>query len=213
MSLRDSSGTGPARTRRRALIAGSSVVVLAAAAAIALATVPAGHPVAQHQATAAVKVVKGFKSARLDASTCSGPAGAAYVALPGYQAFDAIDTANCYITQTYNEADPQVPGFSGDTNYSGTDPQVAIHGDTLYFAAAGDDEVAGINAANLNPKDYSPPETDIHVGFDPSGLAVTPDGSQLWVADTGPQTHSDSPTAITVISTATLKVPARLRLP
>ena len=216
MSSHDSSGSGLTRTRRRALIAGSSVVVLAAAAAIALATVPASHPAAQDQATGAVKatkVVKGFKSARLDASTCSGPAGAAYVALPGYQAFDAIDTANCYITQTYNEADPQVPGFSGDTNYSGTDPQVAIHGDTLYFAAAGDDEVAVINAANLNPKDYNPPETDIHVGFDPSGLAVTPDGSQLWVADTGPQTHSDSPTAITVISTATLKVTATLRLP
>src|SRR6202050_1325271 len=137
MSSHDSSGSGLTRTRRRALIAGSSVVVLAAAAAVALATAPARPPPAAAQPTGAVKatrVVRGFKPARLDASTCSGPAGAAYVALPGYQAFDAIDTANCYITQTYHEDDPQVPGDSGGYNYAGTDEAVAIHGDTLYFA-------------------------------------------------------------------------------
>ena len=108
--------------------------------------------------------------------------------------------------------DPQVPGDSGDYNYSGTDEAVAIHGDTLYFAVTGDDEVAVIDAATLNPKDYSPAETDIHVGFDPGDVAVTPDGSQLWVADTGPQT--DSLLAdIKVISTATDAVTATLRLP
>jgi YVTN family beta-propeller protein len=216
MSLRDSSGSGPARTRRRALIAGSAAVILAGGTAAVLAVVPASHPVAQHRTASAVKAataVKGFKSAHLASSTCSGPAGAAYVALPGYQAFDAIDTANCYITQMYNVGDPQVPGFSGDTNYSGTDDGVVIHGDTLYFAVTGDDAVAVIDAATLNPKDYSPTETDIHVGFDPDYVAVTPDGSQLWAADTGPQTSSSSPTAISVISTATDKVTATLRLP
>lgn len=220
MSLRASSGPVRVWTRRHVLVAGSAAVILASGTAGWLAAAPASHPVAGHQATKAVsgvngtKAVKGFKSARLDASTCSGPAGAAYVALPGYQAFDAIDTANCYITQTYNEGDPQVPGFSGDTNYSGTDPDVAIHGDTLYFAAAGDDEVAVIDTATLNPKDYNPAgEVDIHVGFDPAGIAVTPDGSQLWVADTGPQTHRSSPTAITLISTATDKVTATLPIP
>jgi len=216
MSLRDSSGTGPARTRRRALIAGSAAVILAGGTAAVLAVVPASHPAAQHPAASAVKAastIKGFKSAHLDASTCSGPAGAAYVALPGYQAFDAIDTANCYITQVYNVADPDVPGFPGDTNYAGTDEGVAIHGDTLYFAVTGEDEVAVIDAATLNPKEYSPAETDIHVGFNPDWVAVTPDGSQLWAADTGPQTSPSSPTAISVISTATDQVTATLRLP
>ena len=216
MSLRDSSGTGPARTRRRALIAGSAAVILAGGTAAVLAVVPASHPAAQHPAASAVKAastIKGFKSAHLDASTCSGPAGAAYVALPGYQAFDAIDTANCYITQVYNVADPDVPGFPGDTNYAGTDEGVAIHGDTLYFAVTGEDEVAVIDAATLNPKEYSPAETDIHVGFNPDWVAVTPDGSQLWAADTGPQTSPSSPTAISVISTATDKVTTTLPLP
>jgi YVTN family beta-propeller protein len=212
MSLRDSSGTGPARTRRRALIAGAAAVILAGGTAAVLAAVPASHPaaVAKHQAAS---TIKGFKSAHLAASTCSGPAGAAYVALPGYQAFDAIDTDNCYITQVYNVADPDVPGFPGDTNYAGTDDGVAIHGDTLYFAVTGENEVAVIDAATLNPKDYNPTETDIHVGFNPDYVAVTPDGSQLWAADTGPQTGPASPTAISVISTATDKVTATLRLP
>ena len=110
-------------------------------------------------------------------------------------------------------ADPQVPGFPGDTNYAGTDEGVAIHGNTLYFAVTGEDEVAVIDAATLNPKDYSPAETDIHVGFNPDDVAVTPDGSQLWVADTGPQTGPGSPTDVKVISTATDRVTATLRLP
>src|ERR1700678_2299326 len=188
MLLRDSSVSsepGPARTRRRAFIAGSAAVILAAGTAAVLIAVPASHPAAKHPVAAAAS---GAKSAHLAASTCSGPAGAAYVALPGYQAFDAIDTANCDITQSYNVADPVVPGDPTDYNYSGTDEAIAIHGDTLYFAVTGDDEVAVIDAATLNPKDYSPAETDIHVGFDPGDVAVTPDGSHLWVADTGPQT-------------------------
>jgi len=90
---------------------------------------------------------------------------------------------------------------------------VAMSGHTLYFADTGSDSVGVIDAATLNPKDYNPAETDIHVGFDPGDLAVTPDGSQLWVADTGPQTSPASPTAITVISTATDKVTATLPLP
>jgi YVTN family beta-propeller protein len=214
MLLRDSSISSdpsqprPSRTRRRALIAGSAAVILAAGTAAVLVAAPASHPAAKHQVAAA-----GSRSAHLAASTCSGPAGAAYVAEPGYQAFDAIDTANCKITQVYNVGDPQVPGDSGDYNYSGTDEGVAIHGDTLYFAVTGDDAVAVIDAATLNPKDYSPAETLIHVGFDPDDVAVTPDGSQLWAADTGPQTSPSSPTAISVISTATDKVTTTLPLP
>jgi YVTN family beta-propeller protein len=207
MPLRFSSSSLRSWTRRRALIAGSAAVILAVA--LAVMVTPAGHRTAQSRSSA----VAGSGSARLASSTCSGPAGAAYIALPGYQAFDAVDTANCSITQSYNVADPQVPGDSGDYNYAGTDEAVAIHGDTLYFAVTGEDEVAVIDAATLNPKDYSPAETDIHVGFDPGDVAVTPDGSQLWAADTGPQTGPSSPTAITVISTATDKVTTTLPLP
>src|SRR6204780_3464648 len=206
MSLPDSSGSGRVWTRRRSLWAGAAAVILAAGTAAALASGPGGHP------AAARHISNGSRTTRLASSTCSGPAGAAYVALPGYQAFDAIDTANCEITQSYNVGDPVVPGDPTDYNYSGTDEGVAIHGDTLYFAVTGDDEVAVIDAATLNPKDYSPAETDIHVGFDPGDVAVTTDGSQLWVADPGPQT--DSLLAdIKVISTATHTVTATLRLP
>ncbi len=40
-----------------------------------------------------------------------------------------------------------------------------------------------IDSGTLNPKDYNPAETDIHVGFNPTDLAVSPDGTQLWVTD------------------------------
>jgi YVTN family beta-propeller protein len=135
------------------------------------------------------------------------------VADAGWDGFSAINTANCTIVQTYNVGDTPVPGDSGDYNYSSTDEAVALSGHTLYFANAGNDSVAVINAATLDPKNYNPAETDIHVGFNPDDLAVTPDGTQLWVADTGPQTSPASPTAITVISTATDKVTTTLRLP
>jgi YVTN family beta-propeller protein len=204
VSLPDPSRPAPARSRHRALAAGSAAVVVVAAAAALLAAGPAGHPAARRSPA---------RPAHLAASTCSGPAGAAYVADAGWDGFTAINTANCSITQTYNVGDTPVPGDAGDYNYSSTDEAVAMSGHTLYFADTGSDSVGVIDAATLNPKDYNPAETDIHVGFDPGDLAVTPDGSQLWVADTGPQTSPASPTAITVISTATDKVTATLPLP
>ena len=156
---------------------------------------------------------RGAKTAHLASSTCTGPAGAAYVALAGYQSFDAIDTANCTYIQNYNVGDPQVPGDPGDYNYASSEEGVAIHGDTLYFADTGNDMVSIIDAATLNPKNYNPAETDIHVGINPDDLAVSPDGTQLWVADTGPQTGPGAPTNIEVISTATDTVTATLSLP
>jgi YVTN family beta-propeller protein len=204
MLLRQSSGR---RTRRLALVAGSAAVLVAVGTAGYLAAGPSGpaaHPAAPHQPV---------KSAHLAASTCSGPAGAAYIADAGWDGFSAIDTANCKIIQTYNVGDTQVPGDSGDYNYSSTDEAVALSGHTLYFADAGNDMVSVIDAATLDPKNYNPAETDIHVGFNPTYLAVNPAGSQLWVADTGPQTSPSSPTALTVISTATDKVIATLPLP
>jgi YVTN family beta-propeller protein len=202
MSLRDSSGSGRFWTARRALLAGSAAVVVAAGTTAALT---ADQPAAQHAGAA--------KTAHLASSTCTGPAGAAYVALAGYQSFDAIDTDNCTYIQNYNVGDPQVPGDSGDYNYASSEEGVAIHGDTLYFADTGNDMVSIIDAATLNPKNYNPAETDIHVGINPDDLAVSPDGTQLWVADTGPQTGAGAPTNIEVISTASDTVTATLALP
>jgi YVTN family beta-propeller protein len=196
MSQRDSF----ALTKRHVLVAGAAAVLLAAGTATVLGV--------SHPGTA-----RGTKTAHLASSTCTGPAGAAYVALAGYQSFDAIDTDNCTYIQNYNVGDPQVPGDSGDYNYASSEEGVAIHGNTLYFADTGNDMVSIIDAATLNPKDYNPAETDIHVGINPDDLAVSPDGTQLWVADTGPQTGPGAPTNIEVISTATDTVTATLSLP
>jgi YVTN family beta-propeller protein len=203
MAPRESSSSRPVWASRRVIIAGAAAVALAAAGT---ATALAGHhSVADSHAGA---------KARLAAASCSGPAGAAYVALPGYQAFDAVDTANCKLIQQYNVGDTQVPNDPGDTNYDSSEEGVAIYGDTLYFADTGNDTVAVMNAAALDPSNYAnPAETLIHVGFDPQGLAVTPDGSQVWVADTGPQTGQPSLGGISVISTGTDTVTSTLSLP
>ena len=194
MAPRESSNSRPARASRRVIIAGAAAVALAAAGT-ATALV-AQHAGAGGHARSA--------KARLAAVSCTGPAGAAYVALPGYQAFDAVSTANCDLVQQYNVGDRLVPNTgTQDFNYDSSEEGVAMHGDTLYFADTGNDTVAVINAADLNPSNYAnPAETLVHVGFDPQGLAVTPDGSQVWVADTGPQTGQPSLGGISVISTA-----------
>jgi YVTN family beta-propeller protein len=187
-------------TKRHALVGGAAAVLLAAGTATVITVTSQGS-------------ASGAKPAHLASSTCTGPAGAAYVALAGFQAFDAIDTDNCTFIQDYNVGDPQVPGDPGDFNFVSSDQGVAIHGNTLYFADTGSDTVSVIDAATLNPKNFNPAETDIHVGINPHDLAVSPDGTQLWVADTGPQTGPGAPTNIEVISTATDKVTATLPLP
>jgi YVTN family beta-propeller protein len=203
MASRES--TRPAWASRRVIVAGAAAVALAATGtATALVS---HHSVADHHARSA--------TARLAAASCSGPAGAAYIALPGYQAFDAVDTANCKLIQQYNVDDLPVPNTgTEDTNYGSSEQGVAIYKDTLYFADTGSDSVAVINAADLNVDNYSnPAETIIHVGVNPQGLAVTPDGQQVWVADTGPQTGQPSLGGISVISTATDKVTSSFSLP
>jgi YVTN family beta-propeller protein len=205
MTPRESSTSRPAWASRRVIIAGAAAVALAAAGTATALVV--FHSGADGHAGAA--------KARLAASTCSGPAGAAYVALPGYQAFDAVNTANCALVQQYNVGDRLVPNTgTQDFNYDSSEEGVALHGDTLYFADTGNDTVAVIDAADLNPDNYAnPPENLIHVGFDPQGLAVTPDGSQVWVTDTGPQTGQPSLGGISVISTASDAVTSSLSLP
>jgi YVTN family beta-propeller protein len=201
MLRRDSAGSGSANASHRkiGIAAGAATAVLAVAAGSAFAAGLFGpaHAVSH---------------ARQATSGCSGPAGAAYVADAGWDGFSAIDTANCEIVQTYNVGDTQVPGDPGDYNYSSTDEAVAIHGSKLYFANAGNSTVAIINASKLNPSNYNPAEKLIHVGLFPEDLAVTPNGKQVWVADTGPQTSAASPSGISVISAAKKKVIATLNL-
>jgi YVTN family beta-propeller protein len=190
MSLRDSSGSRPAWASRRVLIAGAAAVALAAAAATALVTT--SHSATSHGASmrpGAAAAHPATKSARLAASSCTGPAGAAYIALPGYQAFDAINTANCDLVQQYNVGDTTVPGDSGDFNYSSSEQGIAIYNNTLYFGDTGNDTVAVMPVGTLTVDNYAnPAETLVQVGINPTNLTVTPDGSQVWVADTGPQT-------------------------
>jgi YVTN family beta-propeller protein len=193
-------------------VAGAALLLTAATA------IHAGisHPPAAHSAGAnpgaAAKPGAAKPGARLAASSCNGPAGAAYVADAGWDGFSAINTANCQIIQTYNVGDPQVPGDAGDYNYASTDEGVAIHGSTLYFADTGTSNVAVIDTATLDPSNYNPDETLINVGLNPQDLAVTPDGSQVWVADTGPQTSPSSPSGVSVISTASDKVIASFHI-
>lgn len=195
-------------TRTRATVAGGIAVAAAAAAAVSL-SLPHGASSAGPAAVSTGTVGQPL-SAKLISSSCGGPAGAAYVADAGWDGFSAINTANCSVIQTYNVGDPAVPGDPDDSDYASTDEGIAIHGSTLYFADTGNSSIAVINAATLNPKDYNPAETDISTGTFPQDLAVTPDGSQLWVANTGPQTQPDSPTSVSVISTATKKVIATI---
>jgi YVTN family beta-propeller protein len=208
MATRESSNPRAPWHSRRVIIAGAAAVVLAAggtAAALAVSH-SAAHPAVGDHA-----VIK----TRLAADSCTGPTGAAYIAVAGYQAFDAVNSANCYEIQQYNVGDPEVPNTgTEDFNYSSTDEGVAMYGNTLYFADTGNDTVAVIDSATLNYKNYeNPAETLIPVGINPANLAVTPDGSQVWVADTGPQTGGQSLGDIKVISTATNTVTATLPLP
>jgi YVTN family beta-propeller protein len=197
----------PRITRPRAAIAGGTALVVVAAVAVSLTVAHGGSPASPPAAGQTHK-------AQLSASSCTGPAGAAYIATAGYQAFDAVDTNNCYEVQQYNVADPPVPGTgTSDTNYSSTDEGVAMYGNTLYFADTGNDTVAVVPSQSLNPDDYvDTPETLIKVGVNPEGVAVSPDGSQVWVADTGPQTGEPTLGALSVISAATNTVTATIPL-
>jgi YVTN family beta-propeller protein len=186
----------------------NTVVLVAAAAALVCAVGVAGglaisgshgHPATPARAT-------------LTAASCHGPAGAAYVADPGYQGFTAVNTANCQIVQTYNVDDLQVPGDPGDYNYTGSAPGIALSGTTLWFAVAATDNVAAINSTTLNPDNYNPTETLIHVGLMPAALAATPDGSEVWVVDSGPQTSTSPLWGISVIDTSTNTVTGHIKL-
>jgi YVTN family beta-propeller protein len=188
------------RKRTVTLVAAAATLVCAVGVAGGLAIAGShGHPAAPARAT-------------LTAASCHGPAGAAYVADPGYQGFTAVNTANCQIVQTYNVDDLQVPGDPGDYNYTGSDPGIALSGTTLWFAVAATDNVAAINTTTLNPDNYNPAETLIHVGLMPAALAVTPDGSQVWVVDSGPQTSTTPLWGISVIDTSTNTVTGHIKL-
>ena len=195
---------GPLRAHpaRTAVAAGGAAVALAVAAVLAVGV--------SHAGTGRSGATHHGARARLAASTCSGPAGAAYVSDSGWDGFSAIDTATCQVIQTYNVGDTQVPGDPGDYNYASTNEGIALSGGNLYFADTGTSNVAVIAVSSLDPSNYNPPETLINVGLFPQDVAVTPDGKQVWVAETGPQTSPSSPSGVSVISTASDKVSAHL---
>ena len=90
----------------------------------------------------------------------------------------------------------------------------ALANGMLYFANTGNDTLSIVPVADLTVDNYAnPTETLVPVGQDPEAVAVTPDGSQAWVADTGPQTGTPSLGGISVVSTATDKVTSTLSLP
>src|SRR5580658_4587641 len=166
---------------RKPLVAGSAAVLLAAGAvAFTLAgssghSAAGSHPAVKHSAVKTASPAK-VKSAQLADSACTGPAGTAFIAEPGYSAFDGINTANCAFINDYSVDDPQVPGDSGDYNYSSSPQGVALHGSTLYITDTAQNKVSVINVATMTTKNYNPAETDIHVGWNPTGVAVSPEG-------------------------------------
>jgi YVTN family beta-propeller protein len=186
------------RNRVIAVITAGALACGGLAAAAVLST-SAGTKAASHRAS-------------LTASSCSGPTGAAYVAEPGYQGFGAIDTSDCNVVQTYNVDDLPVPGDPGDYNYTGSAQGIALSGSTLWFAVTGTDNVAAINTTTLNPSNYNPPETLVPVFLMPQALAATPDGSEVWVTEAGPQTSTTPLWGLVVISTSTDTVVAKLKL-
>jgi YVTN family beta-propeller protein len=207
MTLRESVSSGAAFRSRRVVIAAAAAVALAVGGAAA--ALAAEHTGAHHSTAGKSAAIR----ARLAADSCGGPAGAAYIALPGYQAFDAVNTTNCKLVQQYNVGDSTVPGNPNDFNYDSTDEGIAMYGNNLYFANTGNNTVAIIDSAALVKDNYeNPTETLIRVGHDPENVAVTPDGSQVWVADAGPQTGGPSLAGIDVISTATDTVTAKMHL-
>src|ERR1700683_4556852 len=145
MAPRESSSSRPAWASRRVIIAAA---VAGALAAPGTATALAAQHSGGHSHVGSVK-------ARLAASSCGGPAGAAYVALPGYQAFDAADTSNCKLIHQYNGGDRALPNTgTSDISYDSSEEGVAMYGNTLYFADTGNDTVAVIDAATLTPDNY-----------------------------------------------------------
>lgn len=193
------------RTRIATLFTAVGVVALGVGLGLADSGSAGPSASAEHSATT-------VRHAALTASTCGGPAGAAYVADPGYQGFSAVNTANCQVIQTYNVDDLQVPGDTGDYNYVGSDEGIALSGSTLWLAVTGTDNVAAIDTTTLDPSNYNPQETIVPVGFMPDALAATPDGTQVWVIDSGPQTTTAPLQDVEIIDTATNTVTGRLQV-
>ncbi len=179
----------PARPggRRPTAPAWIAVVGLAAAATVAaIVGTTTGGP-----GKADASAVGSHHSVALVSTGCTGPAGTLFVVETGYDALGTIDSGTCAYTGTYNVGDPKADNTPTDTDYASTDEAVAQVGNKLYFADAGLDTVAVITSAwfaSPPTGTYTPPETLVTVGFNPEDLAATPDGSQVWVTDTGPQT-------------------------
>lgn len=192
--LRTSDGqasTAPA-TRGGAVSAWMAVVGLTAATVVAAGV---GAAMGGGSGGAGASAAGGHHGVHLVSSTCAGPAGTLFVVETGYDAVGTIDTATCKYTGTYNVGDPSADNQPTDTDYASTDEAVTTVGKKLYFADAGLSTVAVITSgvfSTLPTTDYTPPESLITVGFFPEDLAATPNGSQVWVTDTGPETATTS---------------------
>lgn len=190
-------------SRKRMVIGASALAIIVAAGGTFSARSLFSHgqahtPVAGN--VAAGTLAKG-------AAGCNLPAGTAYVAEPGYQAAGVINAGNCTLTATDNVYDNGLPGDPDDVQYDSTAEAMTASpdGKLLYFADTSVNDVVVIQANSAFKQ-----VAVIPVGFDPSGIAFTPDGKQVWVTDSGPGTGSGSPSGVSIINAATNKVTATL---
>jgi YVTN family beta-propeller protein len=188
------------RPSKQRLIAGASALaVIAAAGGLYGAYGLPGHQAPRAHGGGSIAA---GTLARADAH-CQLPAGTAYVAEPGFQAAGVIDAANCTVTGTEFVDDNGLPGDPFDLQFDSTSEAMAAspNGKLLYFADTGINDVVVVTANSAWKQ-----EAVIPVGFNPGGIAFTPNGKQVWVTDTGPGTGTGSPNGVSVIDAATNKV-------
>ena len=82
----------------------------------------------------------------------------------------------------------------------------------MWFAVTGTDNVAAIDTTSLDPSNFNLAGKIIPVSYVPQSVAVTPDGSQVWVVDSGPQTPTTPLWGVDVIATSTNKVVRHVNL-
>jgi DNA-binding beta-propeller fold protein YncE len=70
---------------------------------------------------------------------------------------------------------------------------------TAWVTARGEDRLEGFTARRLAGASTAAPEISVKVGAAPVGIAVRPDGTQIWVADSNRFGH-DRPGALTAVS-------------
>ena len=72
--------------------------------------------------------------------------------------------------------------------------------------------VASIDTTTLDPTNCNPAETLVPVGLMPEEIAVTPNGSDVWVTEAAPQTSTTPVWGLAVISASSGTVVRQLSL-